>query len=346
MKKIVIDGMFLRFPINGIPRYAMEVVKALDGLLSEDDLDVILCYPEDIPVEKLPSLKNIKSLCLKSKIRKGWNILQAEAYARKNGALYLDLTSRGGFYKNSIVCLHDIRPLTWDLANGNKVAKFYRNKFNFTLVAKNAKLIVTVSDFCRKEISGYYDIAESKLRITPLGWEHLNCIPDMKNPPEEQDFYFSIGSMAPHKNFEWVINTAKNNPESRFLIAGGVDPKIWNYQADFSASQNVRFLGYISDDEMKWYMKHAKALLFPSLYEGFGIPPLEALALGTPVIASDIPVLHETFGSTIHYIDPKDYKVNLDAILEKTVENADKVLEKETWKNAAKFWLEVIKENV
>lgn len=129
------------------------------------------------------------------------------------------------------------------------------------------------------------------------------------------------------------------------MIAGGIDPKIWNYKADFSETQNVTFLGYISDEEMKWYMQHAKALLFPSFYEGFGIPPLEALALGTPVIASDIPVLREVFGDTIHYANPMDYHVNLDKLLQESVEPADRVLEKETWENAAKFWLEVIKQN-
>ena len=346
MKKVVIDGMFLRFPINGIPRYAMEVVKSLDEALISEKVEVILCYPEDIPLDKLPVLKNIQLLCLKSSVKKGWNLLQAERFAKKNGALYIDLISRGGFYKNSIVCLHDIRPLTWDLENGIKIANFYRNKMNFDLINGNAKLIVTDSDFCRKELATYYNMQKKMVLISPLGWEHLNRISDLSTSPDEHEFYFTIGSMAPHKNFEWVINTAKNNPESRFIIAGGVDPKIWKYQADFGAAQNVKFLGYISDEEMKWYMQHAKALLFPSFYEGFGIPPLEALALGTPVIASDIPVLHETFGNTVHYIDPMNYNVNLDALLKESVEPADKVLEKETWKNAAKFWLEIIKENV
>ena len=344
-KKVVIDGLFLRFPINGIPRYCAEVVKSLDELLSEENLDVTLCYPSDVNDEKLPQLKNIKFEKLGGKVSKGWNFIYAEPYARKKKALYIELASHGSIYKNTIVCLHDIRPLTWDVEHDGATKKL-NYKINFGLVARNAKLIVTVSAFCKKEISAYYNIPESKFRITPLGWEHLKRIPDMADPPKEQDFYFTIGSMAPHKNFEWVINTAKNNPESKFLIAGGVDPKIWNYQADFSAAQNVKFLGYISDEEMKWYMQHAKALLFPSFYEGFGIPPLEALALGTPVIASDIPVLRETFGDTVHYMDPMDYNTNLDALLQEPVEPADKVLEKETWKNAAEFWLGIIKENV
>lgn len=334
--------MFLNSKINGIPRYAMEVVKHMDPLA--EGMDIEICYPTDLSEDKTPHFKNIKPVPF-GKNGKGWDILCGEKYARRKNALYVNLASRGGLYKNSIVCLHDIRPLTWDLQHGKKTKHFLLDKLNFGLAARNSKKIVTISEFCRQEIAEYYHLNASAIAVSPEGAEHLNAIVCSEKMLEKGEFYFSIGSMAPHKNFEWVIRAAKNNPQCKFLIAGGIDPKIWSYQADFSETQNVTLLGYISDEEMKWYMQHAKALLFPSFYEGFGIPPLEALALGTPVIASDIPVLRETFGGTVHYIDPMDYNVNLDALLQEPVEPADKVLEKETWKNAAKFWIDVIKEN-
>lgn len=340
--KAVINGMFLNSKINGIPRYAMEVVKHMDPLAEEMDIEI--CYPTDLSEDKTPHFKNIKPVPFK-KNGKGWDILCGEKYARRKNALYVNLASRGGLYKNSIVCLHDIRPLTWDLQHGKKTKHFLLDKLNFWLVAHNSKKIVTISEFCRQEIAEYYHLNASAIAVSPEGAEHLNAIVCSEKMLEKGEFYFSIGSMAPHKNFEWVIRAAKNNPQCKFLIAGGIDSKIWSYQADVSETQNVTFLGYISDEEMKWYMQHAKALLFPSFYEGFGIPPLEALALGTPVIASDIPVLRETFGGTVHYIDPMDYNVNLDAILQEPVEPADIVLEKETWKNAAKFWIDIIKDN-
>ena len=343
MKKVVLSGKFLNSKINGIPRYAMEVVKHMDPLA--EGMNIEICYPTDLAADKIPYFKNIKPMPF-GKNGKGWDILCGEKYARCQNALYVNLASRGGLYKNSIVCLHDIRPLTWDLQHGKKTNQFLFDKLNFWLVAHNSKKIVTISEFCRQEIAEYYHLNASDIAVAPEGAEHLNAIVCSEKMLEKDEFYFSIGSMAPHKNFEWVINTAKNNPESKFLIAGGVDPKIWNYQADFSAAQNMKFLGYISDEEMKWYMQHAKALLFPSFYEGFGIPPLEALALSTRVIASDIPVLRETFGGTVHYIDSMDYNVNLDAILQEPVEPADIVLKKETWKNAAKFWIDIIKDNL
>lgn len=342
MKKVVLSGKFLNSKINGIPRYAMEVVKHMDPLA--EGMDIEICYPTDLAADKIPDLKNIKPVPF-GKNGKGWDILCGEKYARRKNALYVNLASRGGLYKNSIVCLHDIRPLTWDLQHGKKTNQFLLDKLNFWLVAHNSKKIVTISEFCRQEIAEYYHLNASDIAVAPEGAEHLNAIVCSEKMLEKGEFYFSIGSMAPHKSFEWVVRTAKNNPQCKFLIAGGIDPKIWNYKADFSETQNVTFLGYISDEEMKWYMQHAKALLFPSFYEGFGIPPLEALALGTPVIASDIPVLREVFGDTIHYANPMDYHVNLDKLLQESVEPADRVLEKETWENAAKFWLEVIKQN-
>lgn len=339
--KTVISGKFLNSKINGIPRYAMEVVQHMDSLAK--GMNIELCYPENIPTDKVPCLKNIKTVPF-GRNGKGWDVLYGERYAKKERALYINLASRGGLYKNSIICLHDIRPLTWDLQHGKKTKQFLLDKLNFRMAVCNSRKIVTVSEFCRQEIAEYYHLEAESIAVTPEGTEHLEEIVCPAPILEKENFYFTIGSMAPHKNFEWVINTAKNNPESKFLIAGGVDPKIWNYQTDFSKTQNVKFLGYISDEEMKWYMQHAKALLFPSFYEGFGIPPLEALALGTPVIASDIPVLHEIFGGTVHYIDPMDYNVDLGAILQEPVESSDEVLEKETWENAAEFWMKIIKD--
>jgi len=109
---------------------------------------------------------------------------------------------------------------------------------------------------------------------------------------------------------------------------------------------NVLFLGYISDAYMKWLMGHAKALLFPSRAEGFGIPPLEALALGRPAIVSDIPVLREIYGDTVHYIDPDQGTENLDALLEEETADPAPVLEKYSWDRAADKWLALIRERL
>lgn len=173
MKKVVLSGKFLNSKINGIPRYAMEVVKHMDPLA--EGMDIEICYPTDLAADKIPDLKNIKPVPF-GKNGKGWDILCGEKYARRKNALYVNLASRGGLYKNSIVCLHDIRPLTWDLQHGKKTNQFLLDKLNFWLVAHNSKKIVTISEFCRQEIAEYYHLNASDIAVAPEGAEHLNAI--------------------------------------------------------------------------------------------------------------------------------------------------------------------------
>ena len=90
-------------------------------------------------------------------------------------------------------------------------------------------------------------------------------------------------------------------------------------------------------------MKNAKAFIQPSKYEGFGIPPLEALACNAKVIVSDIPVFHEIYGESVYYIDPDQYDVDLNELLMKKIQDNRAVLQKYTWKNAAKAWYKLLK---
>ncbi len=343
---IVMSGKILCSNICGIPRYAYEVIQRLDTLFEKDVITIVLCVPSDIQEKHVPSLNKIKLIKLKHERSIVWDFLYSEAYARRRKALYVSLSSNGGLYKNSIRCIHDIRPLSFDIKHAKKTKKTSLYKLNFYLATKNNKVIVTVSDFSKNEITSCFKNNDNIISVFPEGWEHLNDVKDIALDIEPRSYYFSIGSLAPHKNFEWILEVAKRNPNSRFVISGGIYNKIWNYNIDFNEVKNVEFLGYISDEEMKAYMKNAKALLFPSLYEGFGLPPLEALALGTPVIASDIEVMHEIYGDTIHYVDPMKYDYNLDAILSEPVDSADALLEKESWDKCAEMWHDLILKNI
>ena len=114
----------------------------------------------------------------------------------------------------------------------------------------------------------------------------------------------------------------------KFSESFGEIPKYENYD-------NVLFLGYVRDEELKSLMKYCKAFIFPSYYEGFGIPPMEALSVGSKAIVSDIPVHHEIYGNSVYYIDPYNADVNLDNLLKGHVDNADMVLKEYSWKKSA-----------
>ncbi len=120
-----------------------------------------------------------------------------------------------------------------------------------------------------------------------------------------EQFYFALSSATYNKNFEWVLATAAKNPDLQFVIAGtGNFETILKSHGFTTPLANVRHLGYVADDQRNWLYSRCAAFLFPSRYEGFGLPPLEAACLGAPVVVSDIQPMREIFGDEFHYVDP------------------------------------------
>lgn len=120
----------------------------------------------------------------------------------------------------------------------------------------------------------------------------------------------------------------------KFIIAGDSNAKVFK-SAGLDVPQNVRLIGYVSDEELMVLYRHASVFVYPSLYEGFGIPPLEAMMCGCPAVVSDIEVFHEIYGDSVEYCDC--YSVNLWAnllneIVNKSIEiKSNKCCHKYTW---------------
>lgn len=150
-----------------------------------------------------------------------------------------------------------------------------------------------------------------------------------------------MGSLAAQKNFEWIYKNASLHPEQKFVIAGKA---VKSYKQKESVLGNVIYLGYISDEDIKALMAHCKAFIFPSIEEGFGIPPLEALSVGAKVVSSNASCLPEMLGNAVYYIDPKNPNVNLDEIISKTIlQDSKEILAKYSWKKSAEKLHEFIK---
>ena len=129
------------------------------------------------------------------------------------------------------------------------------------------------------------------------------------------------------------IWSSKKNPNEVFAVAGN----IVSYGDDYKDRnlKNVELLGFVSDEEVKALMKNCKAFIFPSKFEGFGIPPLEALSVGAKIIVSNASCLPEIYGNAAVYIDPYDTNVNLNELLSKTTSGEKEVLEKYSFKHSA-----------
>ena len=216
---------------------------------------------------------------------------------------------------------------------------------------RHAIKIITVSAFSRKEICENYKISEDKISIIYNGWEHLNDIQEdssvLDAHPElkKGQFFFTLGSLQKRKNLKWISEYASKHPEDIFAISGkAISGMVSDDIAALQTLKNVVLLGYVSDGQVKALMKNCRAFVFPSYYEGFGIPPLEALSCGAKIIIGNAASLPELYGKTAHYIDCNNTDVSLNELLEEETEDADAILKKYSYDNAARELKKLLEE--
>jgi glycosyltransferase involved in cell wall biosynthesis len=347
MKSYVVNGMFMCQQISGIQRYALEVLKRIDELMDTSELEIELLVPFDVVESWRPA--NIKMVCSGIKYsglnKHLWLNFTLPSYARKKGATVINLCNMGPLFDGGISVIHDIMYKTQP--------QFFPWKKRFVpcvyykFMTKSSRSLVTVSEYTKTELEKWYGVPASKISVIGNGWEHISKVADDDSILKEYDltpngYYVSIGNISPHKNFSWVINEAEHNPGERFVVVG---QSVMGISRDGSqkTGENVVFTGRISDEQIKSLMKNAKALLLPSFCEGFGIPPLEMLALGGNAIVSETSCLPEIFGRAVNYIDPNKSDYDLSAFsFEETARHRAEVVEKYTWQKAAEKWLALL----
>ena len=337
MQKYVIDGFLLKGNISGVVRYEYEIVRELDNMAH--NLDLELAIPEDC--FNIINLKNINVIKLRGNTRSKFRT-SFQLYILKSKRRFICLNNSMYLKRGGVICLHDIREYATNFkyVNFSFISKL-KTKIKHRLIKCFAHDILTVSEFSKNEIIKKMGINESKIKVIYSAWQHTKRIlPDEEifnnhKYIDKKDYYFALGTIAKHKNIKWIIETAKNNSENQFIISGG-ENKVFGYDLIDKNISNLHYLGYLSDEEIAALMTYCKAFIFPSLYEGFGLPPLEALSYNAKVIVSKETCLPEIYGNSVHYIDPYDYNVDLDKLLNEPIASAKDVLEKYSWEKSAK----------
>jgi len=215
--------------------------------------------------------------------------------------------------KNLIVTIHDLRPFTeyWDR---NYIKKIIYEWY-FKRAIKNAKKLITDSKHIKEEILKDFPKIEFKMKVIyPLIDDKFLDKSNNKNQYNKivtGDYILFIGSRKKHKNLSQLIyafNSIKDSfPNLKLVIAGKKDRKVDDIdllKKIFNIKDRLIEIISPSDEKILCLYKDAKAFIFPSLYEGFGLPPLEAMAYGIPVIVSSIPVLKEICGDAAYFVDP------------------------------------------
>ena len=344
--KIIINGRFLTQKITGVQRVGIEVTRELDKIARPGEIEIV--SPPGIINEI--DLKNIKLVVIGKKSSNGWVQLELPRYARKNHATILTMSGLPPIMVPDYYIAHDATFYRFPEAFTKRFVLSYMACFRLTL--HRCKRVFTVSDFSKNELIDAFGTKEDKFCIISNSSEHLiekeyDEIAVSRWQLTDEGYYLSVSSKAKHKNQNYIVECAKKYPQEKFVIVGGNPKSFSAYQME--QLDNLIYTGYVIDDELRSLYKHAKGFIFPSLYEGFGIPPLEAITLGIKHIAvSDIPVFREIYDKDVYYFDPKDSRSFDIKELEKITisnESLGYYREKYNWKKTAVTIYQEIRKN-
>lgn len=365
--KIAIDLRSLSSgTVSGVENYCMNL---LENMLEQDRQNRYVLFYNAMRAKQLPDFHYVNSEVKQSRIPS--KLL--------NLALKLDLTKvekRTGecdwFFMPNLnqfsinpqtklaITVHDLSPIvTPEFYNLKR--RIWHKFLNYKKAFQRADILFAVSEYTKNDLIRLFNIEEKKIKVVYPGIDHKFFSP---NIPESSlrdvrniyglpgDFILFLNTIEPRKNLAGVISAfEKIKSSASLVIAGRLG---WKYKKDFELIKNskksakIHYIGYIPENYKPAIIKLAKILVYPSFYEGFGFQPLEAMAVGTPVVASHLTSLPEMMGDAGLLADP--YNPNsLATALEQIIgnENLRQILIKKGFNQVQKFnWQKTARETL
>jgi glycosyltransferase involved in cell wall biosynthesis len=365
--KIVIDAIPLLSPLTGVGNYTFHLIHEFQRL--EPDFDYtfyygyftkrLKFYPNDSKIfyhikefaKKIPPVSSY-ARSVKNKLVY-FHLKKYDLYFEPNSIL-LDIKA-----KKTITTVYDFSFYLHPEWHPKERVEYFSK--NFFKRIKKSDFIITISKYVEKEALEILKIKDSKIMTI-----HPGCN-DVFNPVENEkikikpteNFILFVGSIEPRKNLLSLLKAYLLLPEYirkdfKLLLVGF---KGWGNKQIVELlgklKGTVDYLGYVNSEELAELYREASCFVYPSLYEGFGLPPLEAMACGCPVVVSNVTSLPEVCGDAAYYVDPYDvesiaegmYKVLTDEAMRRNL--IEKGLERAklfSWEKAAKEHLKVFEE--
>ena len=311
--KIFFNGRFLSRPMTGVDRFAAETLKALDlqlgGVSGKDGAVPWQCELLIPPNCPRPSYQNIKVREVPGPSGQLWE--QWALWRASRGGVLVNLCNTAPLLKRrQVVVIHD--------ATTKRVPKTFSWAFRqwyavlMPILGKFSMGVATISEFSKRDIADAFGIPLQRITVLPEGAEHIQRFTaDLgileKAQLTQRPFFLAVSSVVPHKNFDLILQALERATRLDFdvAIAGGSNPKVFG-DGGMAQHPNIKWLGYVSNEELKALYEHASGFVFPSFYEGFGLPPIEAMACACPVIASNAASMPEVCGDAALFIEPND----------------------------------------
>lgn len=319
---LFINGKFTAQRMTGVQRYADNLVRALDE--RADDTGSRPCVLLCPPAGRLPSLRRIR---VRHTGLPGLPLhLWEQAclpWAARSGLL-LSLAGSAPLVARRQCCtFHDAAVFDHPEAYTPLFGAWYRRHFRW--LARRAERVLTVSAHSRARLSARLQVPTAAIGIVPNGSEHLTSTPADATVLDRlqlrgRRFALAVGSANPLKNLAALLQAWQRLPDDddlRLVVVGGSDAAVFADGAAARQAPDGRIVhaGVLDDASLKALYQAATLLVFPSLDEGFGLPPLEAMALGCPVVAARAGALPEVCGDAAVYVDPSDGAAIAEAVM-------------------------------
>jgi glycosyltransferase involved in cell wall biosynthesis len=324
---IGLDGIPLAQAKTGVGHYTFELARALASIAPDDNFELVAPSPHttlsaDAAGPESPLNLHVSPPTVNRLNGRGWWPIGLPLYINKvpielfHGTNYnVPLWNRCP----TVLTIHDLSLLLWPQTHQQHLVR--RARWRLPMMARVATAIVVPSQAVKREVCDHLKIRSSKIVVIPEAAR--NCFRQVpiaetnlvrRRLKIEDDFILFVGTIEPRKNlltlvraFEELLRSTSRLPQ--LVIVGGkgwLTHDFFAYLEHSVISNRVLFPGYLSDDDLRALYSSCQMFVYPSLYEGFGLPLLEAMACGAPVITSDIPSIRETVGNTACLISPTD----------------------------------------
>lgn len=334
MSRIVIDGRELR---TSSGRYVERLLHYLQAIDHDNDY-LVLLKPQDMPGWQ-PSNPRFTAVACP---HKEFSFAEQLALKRQIKKLRADLVHFTfpqqpiWYHGPAVTTIHDLTTLRF--TNPDKNPLIFRLKqrvyaWVIKRAARKSVAVITGSQFVKDDIVRFAGIDPAKVTVTYEAADPISEAPEPLPALTGKQFIMYVGRPTPHKNLERLIEAFESlkarHPDLLLVLAGKKDANYRRIEASV-VNKAVIFTDFVSEGGLRWLYEHCAAYVFPSLSEGFGLPGLEAMQHGAPVVSSDATCLPEIYGQAAHYFDPLDVTAMADAINEVLT---DKQLRTELIKN-------------
>jgi glycosyltransferase involved in cell wall biosynthesis len=323
MSRVVIDA---RESGSSTGRYIDKVLENLSQIKPNLDITVLTKPPRVESLKALaPNFTIIESPYKEFTFDEQLGF-KKQLKAQRADLVHFGMVQQPVMYRGRTVStIHDLTTLHFTNPDKNHVVfKLKQVVYRYVVgrVARKSEIIITASEFVKNDLIDFSGVNPEKVKVIYEAADVITEPAELMDNLASEQFIMYVGRPTPHKNLERLIEAAEllksQHPNLKLVLAGKKDANYRRIEASVQKRniENVIFTDFVSEGQLRWLYENCAAYIFPSLSEGFGLPGLEAMAHGAPVVSSNATCLPEVYGAAAHYFDPTDIQAMADAINE------------------------------